>query len=132
MKDLSIHHEFVGDLFAKPSSPEEWARYRLSDEQVEFYNEYGYLAGVRMLNDEQVDALRKEVTALVDPAHPGNQLFYEFNSNESADPQKILFHALGAWRITPGLHDILWNPAFTVPASQLLGGAVRFWRSNLL
>jgi ectoine hydroxylase-related dioxygenase (phytanoyl-CoA dioxygenase family) len=131
MRDLSIHHEFVGDLFAKPSHPEEWAGYRLSDEQVGFYNEHGYLSGVRMLTDEQVDALRTEVSALVDPSHPGNDLFYEFNSNESADPQKILFHALGAWRIAPGLHDMLWNPAFTVPASQLLGGAVRFWHDQI-
>ena len=131
MKDLSLHHGYVGNLFAKPSRPAEWASFRLSEEQVEFYKEHGYLAGVRMLNDEQVDALRGELAALVDPAHPGNHLFYEFNSNESADPRKILFHALGAWRIMPGLHDMLWNPAFTVPASQLLGGAVRFWHDQI-
>ena len=131
MKDLSFHHGSVGNLFAKPSRPEEWASFRLSEEEVEFYRENGYLAGVRVLNDEQIDVLREEVSALVDPAHPGNHLFYEFNSNESADPQKILFHALGAWRITPGFHDLLWNPAFCVPASQLLGGPVRFWHDQL-
>jgi ectoine hydroxylase-related dioxygenase (phytanoyl-CoA dioxygenase family) len=38
---------------------------------------------------------------------------------------------LGAWRIQPGFHDILWHPAFTVAASQLLGGAVRFWHDQL-
>lgn len=130
-EDLSQHHSLVGKVFTQPSNPEEWGRYRLSDEQVEFYREHGYLAGVRMLSDPQVDALRKEVAELVDPKHPSNHLFYEFNSNESADPQKILFHALGAWRITPGLHDILWNPAFTVAASQLLGGAVRFWHDQI-
>jgi len=58
-------------------------------------------------------------------------LFYEFNSNESADPAKILFHALGAWRIAPGFHDLLWNPAFCVPAQQLLEGPVRFWHDQL-
>ena len=131
MEDLSIHHGFVGDVFARPSTAEEWAKYRLSDEQVEFYREHGYLAGVRMLSDEQVEVIREEVLALVDPGHPGNHLFYEFNSNESGDTQKILFHALGAWRITPALHDILWNPAFIVPASQLLGGAVRFWHDQI-
>ncbi len=130
-EDLSKRHSFVGNLFTRPSLPAEWARYRLSDEQVEFYREHGYLAGLKMLSDEQLDALRKEVGELIDPKHPGNHLFYEFNSNESADPQKTLFHALGAWRITPGLHDVLWNPAFTVPASQLLGGAVRFWHDQI-
>jgi ectoine hydroxylase-related dioxygenase (phytanoyl-CoA dioxygenase family) len=58
-------------------------------------------------------------------------LFYEYSSNESADPSRVLFHALGAWRITPGFHDILWHPAFTVAASQLFDGAVRFWHDQL-
>jgi len=58
-------------------------------------------------------------------------LFYEYNSNESTDPNHVLFHALGAWRIAPGFHDLLWHPAFTVPAAQLLGGSVRFWHDQL-
>jgi ectoine hydroxylase-related dioxygenase (phytanoyl-CoA dioxygenase family) len=103
----------------------------LSDEQVAFFNEYGYLAGVRILDDAQVEQLRSELAEITDPKHPGNSLFYEYNSNESADPSRVLFHALGAWRVTPGFHDILWHPAFVVPASQLLGGAVRFWHDQL-
>ncbi len=130
-EDLSSHHGLIGNLFTKPSSAEEWMQYRLSDEQVDFYREYGYLAGVKMLNDEQVEALRAELKELTGPGHPGHSLFYEYNSNESADPKKILFHALGAWRITPGFHDLLWNPAFTMPASQLLDGPVRFWHDQL-
>ena len=92
-EDLSIYHTPVSNLFAKLEDPEQ---YRLSDEQVNFYREYGYLAGIRVLNDEQLDVLRRELLELVDPAHPGHQLFYEFNANESADPDQILFHALGA------------------------------------
>ncbi|MGI9167687.1 MAG: phytanoyl-CoA dioxygenase family protein [Pyrinomonadaceae bacterium] len=129
--DLSRHQNLVGKLFSQPRTAEERMQYRLSDEQVKFYRENGYLAGIRLLNDEQIEVLRKELAELVDPGHRGNKLFYEFNSNESADPEKILFHALGAWRITPGFHDLLWNPAFCVPASQLLEGAVRFWHDQL-
>jgi ectoine hydroxylase-related dioxygenase (phytanoyl-CoA dioxygenase family) len=58
-------------------------------------------------------------------------LWYEYHTNESTRPDTVLFHALGAWRITPGFHDVLWHPGFTVPASQLLGGAVRFWHDQL-
>jgi ectoine hydroxylase-related dioxygenase (phytanoyl-CoA dioxygenase family) len=89
------------------------------------------LKGIRILSDEQVDALRDELQGLFDPRHPGNGLFHEFHTNESPDPSRVLFHALGAWRITPGFHDLLWHPAFNVPASQLLGGPVRFWHDQL-
>jgi ectoine hydroxylase-related dioxygenase (phytanoyl-CoA dioxygenase family) len=126
--DLSRYHHPVSKLFPQFNVV---SQYRLSEDQIEFYHEHGYLAGIKMLNDEQLSALREELAELVDPAHPGNELFYEFNANESADPQQILFHALGAWRIKAGLHDVLWNRAFVVPAAQLLGGAVRFWHDQI-
>ena len=129
--DLSTRHGPVGDLFRLPETASEWARYRLSDEQVEFFREHGYVAGVRILSDEQVERLRAELGELADPAHPLNHLFYEFHSNESRDSSRVLFHALGAWRVAPGFHDLLWHPAFTVAASQLLGGPVRFWHDQL-
>ena len=128
VKDLSTVHELVSTLFKWPGSKEEWNQYRLTDEQVAFFKENGYLAGVPLLSQEQVEWLRTELEQLGDPAHPGHELFYEFHSNESSDPSTILFHALGAWRITPGFHDVLWNPRFLVAASQLLEDKpVRFW-----
>jgi ectoine hydroxylase-related dioxygenase (phytanoyl-CoA dioxygenase family) len=130
-EDLSTRHEPVGDLFKLPRSPNEWARYSLSAEQVEFFREQGYVAGVRVLDDEQVERLRAELCELIEPSHPRHDLFYEFHSNESSDPSRVLFHALGTWRISKDFHDLLWHPAFTVPASQLLNGAVRFWHDQL-
>jgi hypothetical protein len=131
IEDLSFIHESVGGLFHQPCDQEEWNNYRLTEEQIEFYHENGYLAGISLLNDQQVESLRAELDELINPAHPGRHLFYEYNSNESADPAKILFHALGAWRVSRGFHDVLWNPAFLVPAAQLLGGAVRFWHDQI-
>ncbi len=131
IEDLSRRHDLVSDSLTLPRSPNEWQRYRLTDEQVHFFHENGYLSGIRILNDAQVERLRTELQELFDPKHPGNDLFHEFHSNESPDPSRVLFHALGAWRIKPGFHDLLWHPAFTVPASQLLGGAVRFWHDQL-
>jgi hypothetical protein len=131
VKDLSKHHEPVSDFLRVPASAAEWEQCRLSDEQVEFFHENGYLKGIRMLDDEQVEVLRGELSQIMDPEHPGRGLWYEYHSNESKDPNTVLFHALGAWRIAPGFHDLLWNPRFTVPASQLLGGAVRLWHDQL-
>jgi len=131
-EDLSVYHEPVDRDFLKAITPEEWKKYKLTAAQVSFFNENGYLPNIRLLDDAQVDRLNEELEKLVDPAHPGHHLFYEFHSNESANPNAVLFHSLGHWRITPGFHDVLWNPAFVVAASQLLGDkAVRFWHDQL-
>ena len=132
VKDLSTASHLISDLFKWPQTKQEWDKYRLTDGQIDFFNTNGYLAGVKMLDDHQIETLRKELSELADVNHPGHELFYEFHSNESADPSTILFHALGAWRITPGFHDVLWNPRFVMAASQLLGNkSVRFWHDQL-
>jgi hypothetical protein len=130
-EDLSLHHQPISDLFPAPALVREWDRYRLSAEQIEFYKANGYLAGLRLLDDNQVEILRAELHELGEPAHPGHQLFYEYHANESTDPAQTLFHALGAWRVAKGFHDLLWHPAFLMPASQLLEGPVRFWHDQI-
>ena len=127
VRDLSTIHAPITDRFTTKQS----CSSELTADQVEFFHEQGYLAPVRMLDDEQVDFLREELASLMDPTHPGHALFHEFHSNESTNPDTVLFHALGAWRISLGFHDLLWNPAFVTPASQLLGGKVRFWHDQL-
>ena len=129
--DLSTIHTPLTPLFEPLSSTNDTNHYRLTSEQIDFFHTNGYLAGVRLLNGEQIEILRAQLSPLIDPHHPAHDLFYEFHSNESTDPSTVLFHALGAWRISPGFHDLLWNPAFLVPASQLLDGAVRFWHDQL-
>lgn len=132
VRDLADIHGLVSDLFPGISPEEAWERYRLSEEQVAFYEENGYLSHIKILEDHQVNALRSELEKLMDPGHPGHGLFYEFHSNESGDADKVLFHSLGHWRIAEGFHDVLFNPRFVVPASQLLGTrAVRFWHDQL-
>ncbi|NJB85618.1 ectoine hydroxylase-related dioxygenase (phytanoyl-CoA dioxygenase family) [Lewinella marina] len=131
-RDLSQYAAPISDLFPPLSAEEAWERYALSNEQVDFFHEHGYLSKVKLLEEEEVGRLREELEALVQPDHPGNHLFYEYHSNESGDPDAVLFHSLGHWRITPGFHDVLWNPRFLVAASQLLGNrAVRFWHDQL-
>ncbi|HYJ91370.1 MAG TPA: phytanoyl-CoA dioxygenase family protein [Pyrinomonadaceae bacterium] len=129
--DWSTEHRPVGALFDADKMGEFLERYRISDEQLQFFNENGYLKGVRILSDDQIEVLRAELSLLVKADDETLSLFYEYNSNESADPNLTLFHALGAWRVSPAFHDLLWHPAFIIPASQLLGGPVRFWHDQL-
>lgn len=130
--DLSEIQSQISDMFKWPQKSSDWDQYRLSAEQVEHYNEYGYVSGIQFLNEKQVDILTGELAGLINPHHPGNYLFHEYHSNESSNPNAVLFHALGAWRVETGFHDVLWNPAFVMAASQLLGNrGVRFWHDQL-
>ena len=131
-RDLSKYGQLVSYLFNWPATESEWEQYRLTPEQVDFFKKNGYLAGVKLLEHGQVEQLREELTGIMDPKHPKHDLLYEFHSNESEDPDRVIFHSLGHWRMTPGFHDILWNPAFVMAAHQLLGEkGVRFWHDQL-
>lgn len=131
-RDLADYSQLVSEMFSWPSGKEEWAQYRLSDEQVAFFKKNGYLSGIKLLDNDQVDQLREELLSIMDPGDPDHDLLYEFHSNESEDPDKVIFHSLGHWRMRAGFHDILWNPAFVMAAHQLLGGqGVRFWHDQL-
>jgi ectoine hydroxylase-related dioxygenase (phytanoyl-CoA dioxygenase family) len=129
--DLSQQHGPVSDLFQRPESPATWSQFKLSAEQVAFYREHGYVSGIPLLNEDQVAEMRRQLATFFDPEHDGHELWYEYHVNESTTPGTRLFHALGAWRIESAFHDLLWHAAFTVPASQLLEGAVRFWHDQL-
>src|SRR5687768_1805426 len=130
VEDLSLHHKSISNLFGAGEA-RDWDVYRLSAEQLRFYETHGYLAGIRLLTDEQVEVLLAELAEIVKPVNKDNRLFYEYHSNESTNPEKTLFHALGAWRVAKGFHDLLWNPPFLMTASQLLGGPVRFWHDQI-
>jgi ectoine hydroxylase-related dioxygenase (phytanoyl-CoA dioxygenase family) len=132
MKDLADFHAPLTDLFSQPKNIQDWDQYRLSQEQIDFFHENGYLADIKLLNETQIVALKTALDEVMDPKHPLHHLFHEFHSNESGDPNKVLFHSLGHWRIAEALHDVIWNPAFRMAASQLLGDRpVRFWHDQL-
>lgn len=129
--DLSQFHQPITDFLKIATTAGDVDRFRLTAEQIEFYHEYGYVSGIRVLTDQQCDVLCEQLAELLNPQHDGHEFWHEYHSNESGDPNAVLFHALGAWRIKAGFHDALWNPAFAIPASQLLAGPVRFWHDQL-
>lgn len=128
MPDLSLTHEILRpEVFAVPEAKD----LRLTSEQVRFFSRHGYLAGIKVLSDSQIDFLRKELELLMTDEAASRPEFYEYHKNESTEPDRVLFHALGAWRVSEGFHDLIFHPAITVPAEQLLGGPVRFWHDQL-
>ena len=129
--DLGLTTGPITSLFGCPEEPEEWLQYTLSEEQIRRFRDVGYLTGVKLLNPEQIDTLKNELLEMTAPDHSGHEFFYEYHSNESEDPDTTLFHALGAWRVRPAFHDLLWNPAFLMPSYQLLGKNFRLFHDQL-
>ncbi len=51
VRDLSKVHELVSDSFKWPQSPKEWEQYKLSDDQISFFHENGYLTNIKLLEE---------------------------------------------------------------------------------
>lgn len=129
--DLAEYSTPVANLFHQPSSAAEWDQYMLTEEQVKSFQEKGFISGIRILTEEQVDILTDELVKLQSVTPEERKLFYHYESNESVDPDKVLFHAIGGWRVTPGFHDLLWSPAYRMATYQLLGQSFRLFHDQL-
>jgi hypothetical protein len=130
--DYGISSEPVSDWLAMPTLPGDWQGLALSQAQVDQFDQEGFLSGVDVLTTGQVESLCSELGTLMNPSPEQRELFYEFHADESDHSDQVLFHALGAWRVTPRFHDILWAPQLRVASFQLLGGVgVRFLHDQL-
>jgi hypothetical protein len=130
-KDLANYSHPIGKMFVQPKSTKEWEQYMLSEEQVASFKKDGFVKGIKILTEEQVNLLNEELVKLQSLNEEDKKLFYHYESNESEDPNKVLFHAIGAWRLTPGFHDLFWAPAFRMAAYQLLGHSFRIFHDQL-
>lgn len=126
--DHSEIHEHLTDLFSDDRSGEGDV---ISTEQIKAFERNGFLIGIPLLNDVQLDALRNELAVILQPEQADNPLFYEYHSNESTDPNTRLFHALGAWRVSSAFHDLVFFGQLIRAAEQLLGSKVRFWHDQV-
>ena len=88
--NLSTRHEPISELFKYPSSSHEWADYALNSEQLQGFEQNGFLPGIRILDPAQLEQLTAELDKVLDPEHPGHSLFYEFHLNEAEEEDKVL------------------------------------------
>ena len=90
----------------------------------------GFIVGTPILSVHQIEVLRDSLDELIGQ-NADDPRFYEYHSNESKEGGSRLLHALGAWRISPAFHDLIFYRPIVEIAEQLLGGAVRFWHDQV-
>jgi hypothetical protein len=135
----TLHQPSSSKLYEYSKDKSDWNEYRLSTEQVAQYWRDGYLANIPILTDEQCDLILKEYDYYLggECSHPGRDLLYEFHASQTPnDPNNVLIHVLGHWRLTEIFHDLVFHPKVVVPCSQLViegrqDVKIRLWHDQL-
>src|SRR5436305_9147582 len=81
--DLSVEHHTISSLVPDVNH-RTLAQYQLHPKQVDFFHEYGYLSGVRILSDEQLEALGQELARLLDASAEERHCFT--NTTRTSQP----------------------------------------------
>jgi len=138
--DWSMVHQPAGNkLYDFHKDSADWNQWKLSSSQVEQYWRDGFLSDIPILTPEQCDLILQEYNYYTggECSHPGRDLLYEFHANQTPDdPNNILIHVLGHWRLSEAFHDLVFHPKIVRPCSQLIvegqhDTRLRFWHDQL-
>ncbi len=122
-------HGSIGDLFPRLERREP---FELPSAAVASFREKGWVKGGRVLEARQIEALREGLDRLRRDAPSLAGELYEVDEDWRRDPERNVFHFLGAWLLEEAFHDLLWHPGVTVKASQLLDAPrVRLWHDQV-
>lgn len=127
----TVHHP-IGKLFRRLGEGVEPSDCLLSDVDVARYREKGFVRGPRVLDDGQIERMRSALEDIRLGRNPRVHELYEVDAAYLSDPERNVFHFLGAWMIDEAFHDILFHPKITVPVRQLLDAPkVRLWHDQV-
>lgn len=106
--------------------------FELSDSQLADFERDGFLTGLRILNDEQLVALRERLELMRERMHALQSELHEVEVAWLERPDEAVLHFLGAWRVDELFHDLVFAPAVTSPLAQALGTRrLRFWHDQV-
>jgi ectoine hydroxylase-related dioxygenase (phytanoyl-CoA dioxygenase family) len=105
--------------------------FELRDEQVRFYNDNGYLAPLRLLDEEQLAEMRHRLETMIrDDYSRAEELVSPPRVKAGEKPRMIYFQ--GAWRVDDLFRDLVFSPRLTTALCQLLGTeSVRFFHDQI-
>ena len=72
VRDLAEKYERLTDLYAEAASARDEAKFALTEDQIRFFAANGYVSGIEVLGERQIEALLDELDGLMRPDHPGH------------------------------------------------------------
>ena len=61
-------------MFVQPKTAKEWEQYMLTEEQVASFKKDGFVKGIKILTEEQVDILNEELSSIAIPKGRGKKI----------------------------------------------------------
>jgi len=120
-----------GDLFPRLRRRADADAYRLDAGAVARYHEQGFIGRLPIIDQRQVARLRDGLDAIIH-CRTGREAELICRSQDDPAASKRLTYLQGAWMIDEAIHDLVFHPAITVAAAQLLGTPrVRFWHDQV-
>src|SRR4051812_30727444 len=106
-------------------------QFELSADQVRFYNDNGYLAPLRLLDERQLQEMRHRLETMIrDDYSRADELVSPPRIKPGEKPRMIYFQ--GAWRVDDMFRELVFSPRLTMALCQLLGtDSVRFFHDQI-
>lgn len=109
----------------------------LTDEQKRSFLENGFVKVGRVVSDEQADAMRERLFAIMEN-HPADspktdgEAGPERISQWRSDGERIVVQIVNIWEADPMFHRHIFNPALTTMAAELMAtDTVRVWHDQV-
>jgi len=129
--ELKSMHRGVTGRFPAPQKSE-LSGWELDADQCRHFEKHGYVAGIDLLDADQVAELRERLTSVGERLPQLADRLYEVEQAWLEHPQTTVLHFLGGWMVDELLHDLVFHPGVTVPLAQLLHTPrLRFWHDQV-
>ncbi len=105
----------------------------LSEAAIRQYHEQGYVAGPRVLDDDQLERIRDRIQGILDRRIPfPDQLLGETVDRSSARGQLPSVKVVNIFRHDPFFLEVIENAAIGSLAHDLFEGPVRIWEDQMI
>lgn len=105
---------------------------RLSQETVDGFHRDGFVPRLPLLEADEVPRVRAAVEEIRLNLDSYSDQLYEVEQAYTQDPDEMVCHFLGAWRLQEAIRELVFDPRVTEPLAQLLGvDRLRFWHDQV-